>query len=188
MIVCPICEHTQAQGDSCEVCGKVLAVRAVEEIPILELDGLEQTRMEAAGPAPVAPLPDIELTAQGSGPELPGMAFPDLERTQQPPVDNDLPVLPMDEIDLGRAEDDGQRTAAPGGQIVCRYCRHEQWEGVICEACGMRLPRYAAAAAQKASGPSIDDEIWGVCPKCGSRAKVGRRCGECGVVMQMPEA
>jgi hypothetical protein len=187
MIVCPICENTQAQGDTCDVCGKVLVVHPVQEAPILEVDGLEQTRLEAAADAPVAPLAEIELTAQRPGPDLPGMAFPDLERTQRPPAGDDMPVLPLDEMDLGRAEDDGQRTAAPTGQVSCRYCRHVQAEGVICEACGMRLPRFAAAAV-KGAGPALDDDVWGVCPKCGSRAKVGRRCGECGVVMQMPEA
>jgi methionyl-tRNA synthetase len=186
MIVCPICENAQAQGDTCEVCGRVLAVRPVQETPVLEMDGLEQTRLERAAEAAAAPMPELELTAQRSGPDLPGMAFPDLERTQRPPAD-EVPILPMDEIELGRAEDDGQRTAVPTGQVTCRYCRHVQADGAICEACGMRLPR-VAAPAEKAARPGLDDDVWGVCPKCGSRAKVGRRCGECGVVMQMPEA
>lgn len=188
MIVCPVCENQQAQGDACDVCGKAFGTAAApQDLPAAPLAELEETRLEG-GDAPVAvqALTDLEVTRQRGGPDLPAAPVPDLERTRLE-AQSDTPILPLDELELGRAEDDGQRTEVPFGALVCRYCRHEQMVGAFCDNCGMRLPRFDAPVVEGL--PTFGDEdVWGTCPKCGSRAKVGRACGSCGVVMQMPEA
>jgi methionyl-tRNA synthetase len=185
MWVCPVCEHPQEQGDTCDVCGKQRVLGPVGDAPVAALEGLEVTRLEGGGEVPTERLAELEVTPLRSGPDLPAQVLPELERTSTDAI-GEIPVLPMDEIELGRTEDNGPKTPEPTGEVVCRYCRHVQAEGLLCEACGMRLPRAPRAPAPSAR-PGIDDEIWGTCPKCGSRAMVGRRCGECGVVMQMPE-
>jgi hypothetical protein len=189
MIVCPVCEHPQALGDVCDVCGKELVAGwGPGEAPVVPLDGLEQTQFTGAGSAPPpAPMLELEGTRLPAVPDLPPQPMLEIDRPSAA-AGPEIPILPLDELDLGRAQDDGQRTALPTGKVACRYCRHEQAEGVFCEACGMRLPKVASetpgAPTTVARG---DEEVWGTCSKCGNRAMVGRRCGECGIVMQLSE-
>lgn len=178
MIVCPVCEHQQLSGFECENCGKQLAQKNVASAPVQVLPELEQTRVVAAGlNVAVQALPELERTQMQAGPDLPAQRVADLEATASGKV-GAVQVAPVPELDLGREQDDGQRTAAPTGSVMCRYCRNVQAAGLLCEKCGMRLPR-AAVAPVAAKGPAVEGE-WTRCRDCGSRAKFNTRCGNCG--------
>lgn len=166
MIVCPLCEHQQAQGTECDGCGKVLVSGGAAKVE-------------------VSPLPELELSRVRAGPDLPAVRLPDLEATGAPGV-GPVPVQPLPELEAGRAPADGTRTAAPVGPVTCRYCRNVQAEGAVCERCGMRLPKLAAPV--EARGPAPKGEaVWTRCRKCGAPAKGGERCGDCGHPVPMPE-
>ncbi|HZN95251.1 MAG TPA: hypothetical protein VFB81_21215 [Myxococcales bacterium] len=190
MITCPVCEHTQAGGDECEQCGKRFTVRAAAgPVNVPRLAELEPTP-HAGGAAEVRaePIPELESTRVRQGPDLPPLSFPEIELTRQPDGgDADGPPLP--DLELGRAPDDGVRTEVPWGAVKCRYCGHEQAEGRLCDRCGMRLPRFGpdGAAAPAAEAAAVDDGLRVRC-KCGSPARPGQRCVNCGEVVAFPEA
>jgi hypothetical protein len=185
MTVCPVCEHPQAEGNACDVCGKVFLVARTVDVPVQTLGELEGTRYDGEPLAtPVQTLPELEGTALRGGPDLPAAPIPELERTKLE-GHSDTPILPLDEMELGRAEDDGIRTAAPTGPLTCRYCRNVQADGAFCDRCGMRLPRASGDVAAPVG--ALAEGEWTVCTACGSRAQMGRPCGECGVTMH-PEA
>jgi ribosomal protein L32 len=161
MIICPVCEHQQAQGIECEVCGKRFAEERTPAVAVAALPGLEQTQI-AGGRAPVATavVPDLEVTRQQSSP--------------------DVAVQPVPELDTGRAPTVGARTAAPTA-VVCRYCRNVQASGAICDRCGMKLPK-VRLESQEAREPARLPEAgaWVPCPKCHAHARAGRVCTDCG--------
>ena len=86
------------------------------------------------------------------------------------------------DLDTGRAEQVGQRTAAPTA-LVCRYCRNTQASGLLCERCGMKLPkaRLEAQVAPKAQAPASGD--WTECPSCHTPGRAGRPCATCGMAI-----
>ena len=84
MIVCPVCENQQAQGDTCDVCGKRLVAAGVVAVPVTPMAELEGTRQPTAGAVAVALLPELEQTAQVKGADLPAQSLPELERTVLP--------------------------------------------------------------------------------------------------------
>ncbi|MBJ6762860.1 hypothetical protein JGU66_19020 [Myxococcaceae bacterium JPH2] len=183
MIICPVCDHVQPQGDECETCGKRFpVVNLTEAPPVQTLPELELTH-HANGRVTVetAPLPELDLTRLRSGPDLPAMVVPDLELTRTGDT-GAVPVAPMTDLDTGRAEDDGVRTAAPVGAVVCRYCKHVQSEGLLCDRCGMRLPRARIAATAAPTRAAEGD--WLACPVCHTPTRPGRTCTECGARVQ----
>jgi hypothetical protein len=197
MITCPVCEHTQAQGEECENCGKRLsAPRAAGGGDVPRMPELEGTH-HAGGGAPVnaALMPELEQTRQRGGPDLPPLAFPEMERTRMgAPGDVDAPMLA--DLDTGRSADDGVRTQAPAGPVTCRYCHHVQTEGAICDKCGMRLPRVATpdlpaewggdeVKVQARARKKEPEDLWVRC-RCGAPAKAGKRCGDCGEMVAIP--
>lgn len=178
MIVCPVCEHQQAQGFECENCGKQLARPAVAAAaPVTPMLELEQTRVVASERLNVAvqPLADLEQNQQTAGPDLPAQLVAELETTALPKAAA-VPTAPVPDLDTGRAVDDGQRTAAPSGAVTCRYCRNVQASGTICDKCGMRLPKAPAPRTQQAAA----EDGWTICTDCGTRALIGRLCPSCG--------
>lgn len=189
MIMCPVCEHVQQHGGECDRCGKLLAAVAPAEVPVAPLPELEVTRHAGTGGAlPTQALPELESTAVRSGPDLPPESIQDLEHTRAEPVAVAAAALP--ELERGREEGDGTRTAAPTGAVTCRYCRNVQAEGMFCDRCGMRLPRVAVRAERSASGVDVRsgaDAVWTRCRRCGAVARGGRRCGDCGHLVPMPE-
>lgn len=184
MIVCPVCEHQQAQGDECDVCGRRLSAASAVAVATTPLAELEQTALVRPGINIAAErMAELEATRLSSGPDLPAQQVPELERTRSEV--GAVPVQPMGEIDFGREVDDGARTAAPGATVTCRYCGNVQSTGNLCERCGMRLPR-AAVIAPTTAGTLRAEDVWTRCRKCGSPAKAGARCGNCGEDVAIP--
>lgn len=191
MITCPVCEHTQAQGHECENCGHRLSAPPAVSGDVQRLPDLEATPY-AGGGAEVSPerVPELEQTRFRSGPDLPPVAFPEMERTVSGGAGEvDVPMIA--DLDTGRSEDDGIRTAAPSGPVTCRYCHHVQEEGSLCDRCGMRLPYTATPAipAEWSDGTRrarVDLDDLRVRCKCGAPAKAGQRCGDCGEMVAVP--
>ena len=182
MIICPLCDHVQPEGTECDVCGRVFPVPAVDTAPVAPLAELELTPHAGGRVAvEVAALPELDLTRQKAGPDLPAQVVPDLELTRAGATGT-VPVETVPELDTGRAQDDGVRTAAPVGAVVCRYCRNVQAQGLLCDNCGMRLPRarVAATAVATAKRPGGDDEAWAACSSCHTPVRPGKVCSECG--------
>lgn len=178
MTVCPVCEHAQAQGTECEVCGKVLAPApaAPPATPPVALDGLERTALGEADVGGVVPMADLESTLHAPAPPVADLV-PDLEATRAAPVD--VAVAPEPDVERtahgGLPADDG--FALPP-LPVCRYCRTPATaDERICARCGMRLPAVTAAAEPRAAGEErrcscgllLAPEA-SRCPSCGARA------------------
>jgi hypothetical protein len=186
MIVCPMCEHQQAPGIECEVCGKKLATAAPVAVAVATLPELEQTQL-AGGRAPVAvaSIPDLELTHRDSVPNVTVQAVPELDTGRSAKVGN-VAAAPMQDMDTGRAAAIGAKTVAPTGPVICRYCRTPQ-EGAVCENCGVRVPKARLASA----GPTREARVAAgertKCPKCSSPAHAGRACVTCGTLVPAAE-
>ncbi|WP_371876542.1 hypothetical protein [Pyxidicoccus fallax] len=150
--------------------------------PLAELELTPHTGGRA--PVQVAAIPELDLTRQKAGPDLPPQVVPDLELTRARDI-GAVPVAPLLELDTGRAQDDGVRTAAPVGAVVCRYCRNVQADGLLCDRCGMRLPKARPAATAAAGAKRADDDDgWTNCTSCQTRVRRGRACSECGTRSQ----
>jgi hypothetical protein len=188
MILCPVCEHSQPAAGECAQCGAWVGPRpAAAPVVVAPMAEVERTELAGAKAAvSVDRMIDLDATRLASGPDLPTEAVPELERTRAAAVGAVAPQ-PIAELERGRNEDNGPRTAVSAGPVVCRYCKTPQGEGAICERCGMRLPRVAKAAAPgvagKKSGPAESTR----CRACGAPAKVGARCGDCGREVPAPE-
>jgi hypothetical protein len=170
MIVCPVCEHAQAEGAECEVCGKKL-LRGAAAVPFVPpVEGLEPT-LHADVDAGAPLLPELEPTGHAAA-DVPDGGLPlDLETGRAPPVDVPAERLP----DLERAAADAAgdlRTAIPV-IVTCRYCRSPAGPGErICGRCGMRLPVFEAEAPE---GPPPLRRC-----SCGATVRVGPLCPTCG--------
>ncbi len=169
-MICPVCEHPQAQGAECEVCGKRL-VEGPGGIPAVDpLEGLEPTGL-ASVDAPADRLLELEPTA------LPPRAetLPEplaLEPTRVDAVD--VAVEPTPDVErIGDGLPEDARTEVPLF-VTCRYCRTEAMPGDrVCARCGMRLPDYGGPAASSEAAPRLcgcGALVRGsVCPACGAR-------------------
>jgi hypothetical protein len=177
MIVCPVCEHPQAQGAECEVCGKrlVAGVSAADlAIPLVE--GLEPT-LQGAVDAPSDHVPELEPTlldtaaATAAAPAFD--VTPDLEATRAAPVD--VQVAPVPDVERTAMELPGDVPTALPVFATCRYCRTPAMPGErLCSRCGMRLPLVAAPA-----GDAVP-EVLRTCT-CGTAVRPGASlCPACG--------
>jgi hypothetical protein len=173
MIVCPVCEHAQAQGAECEVCGKKLlhGAAAIPRVPPVE--GLEPTHhapvdADASGEA----VPGLEPTHHGEAADAPAEPVLELEAGRAAPVDVPSESVP----DLERVHEavpGDARTAIPAF-VTCRYCRTPAPAGErVCGRCGMRLPVFAVPAPTPAA-----DAPARLC-SCGAPI-TGARCRACG--------
>ncbi len=185
---CPVCEHEQAFGIECDVCGKALGgLDGLGPPPVREerLEGLEATIPERLGEVPVEKMGDLELSRFAPVQVAPDVT-PDLELSRAPDVGN-VPVERVADLTIDRVPDDGQRTVLPQGPLTCRYCRNVQATGVICERCGMRLPA-VQVAPQVVGGVMLNDEDLKVrCRACGAPATAGKKCTDCGHDVPFPE-
>jgi hypothetical protein len=178
MIVCPVCEHAQAHGGECELCGKRLAGPPPPAPGGDRLEGLEPTGHDARSiPVPPDAVPGLEPTGHAAvAPPL--EAVPELEATAARPVDVDAArIADLEPTEAAGLPGDGP-TPLPAFP-TCRYCRTPALPGErVCARCGMRLP-VAAAAAEPHREPaarlcSCGAPLRGpVCPACGARASAG---------------
>lgn len=177
MIVCPLCEHAQARGAECEVCGRPLAAPAGGSAPVAPLEGLEPTLRPASVAGAVEAMDGLEPTRLASEPGLAPVAEAGLEveATRTAPVD--VVVEPLQEIErIGEGVPGDAPTPLPA-LLACRYCRTPALPGERrCSRCGMRLPDLEARAGQGAPEPEplrcgCGALVRGaVCPACGGRA------------------
>ena len=59
-MVCPLCEHEQEAGDSCDRCGRPWVPQSSPPARDEPLEGLELTLMPARPDAPIVSLPQLE--------------------------------------------------------------------------------------------------------------------------------
>lgn len=170
MIVCPVCEHAQAQGAECEVCGKKLlhGAAAIPFVPPVE--GLEPTRV-ADVDVEGERFPELEPTGHAAV-DAPLEVAPGVDSGRAPPVD--VPDERVPDIErVGEGIPGDAPTAVPA-LVTCRYCRTPAAPGErICGRCGMRLPVFAERAAEEAPVVrhcSCGTVVKGpLCPSCGAR-------------------
>ena len=181
-MICPVCEHHQDFGVECDVCGKDLGglddLGPPPAAPQV-VEGLEATVGERVGEVALETVADLEVTNFSAG-EVAVESMTDMERTENAPVGALAPERVPDMMN-DRAPDDGARTVAPTGAVTCRYCRNVQAQGVLCEKCGMRLPKVSppvVASAVARPKPNKNETVR--CRSCGAPAKPGQRCSECG--------
>lgn len=174
MIVCPVCEHQQALGEECQVCGRKLYGPGVVPLPVEPLPGLEGTSHGDAGPAPAAVVPDLEPTLHpaAAAPAAPAL---ELEPTRAAPVQVAAEAVPGLEGTMADPIPGDGPTARPA-TLTCRYCRTENPPSeAICGRCGMRLPPWEGAAAAAPLEPAEGTR----CPACGT-LNLGEICSGCG--------
>jgi hypothetical protein len=202
MIVCPVCEHQQAQGMECDVCGKDLSMLGAPaglpgldgldgldglgpppSAPSEQVPGLEATVGARVGDVPVERDSDLEVSSFTVG-EVPVEKMPDLEIVSG--MVGDVPVEPMPDLAVDRVPDDGVRTQVNTGAATCRYCGNVQQAGLICDKCGMRLPRASAAQVAEIRKRPGNETIR--CKICGApNTSADERCKECGRPLPEPE-
>ncbi|MEW6431867.1 MAG: hypothetical protein AB1730_10195 [Myxococcota bacterium] len=184
---CPVCDHEQAYGLECDVCGKELGglfALGPPPVPIGPLEGLELTIPGRVGEVQVERLGDLESTRMADV-QVAVQAIPDVEQNRAAPV-GEVQVERV-EVTVDRVPDDGVRTAAPTGAITCRYCRNVQATGSICDRCGMKLP-VAIIVPQASRSPWAAEPVKTRCRACGAPATAGQRCGDCGHAVAFPDA
>ncbi len=173
MILCPVCEHAQATGDECDVCGRRLADVGAEAPPVPPVAGLEPTRLPPADAPVEAPLADLEPTRRPAVEVAPALAV-DVEPTRAAPVEVAVEETPgLERTAVEPIPGDAPTPEAIA--VVCRYCRTPAFPGeVICGNCGMRLPLDRAAPVLPA-----EERVPVRCPSCGTpnRDDVCTGCG-----------
>jgi len=209
MSTCPLCEHAQAAGEECEVCGHKLTGPGTEMEPVAPLAGLEPTRMEAVDVA-AETFPDLEptrLEAVVVPSEDPGWADPMRAEPAHEGIPDPVPGLEHHRVEPVPDEGPALDPLAP---VVCRYSRSAAMPGdKFCGRCGMRLARFdpvRMAGSERAEpahegipdpvpglehhrvepvpdeGPALDPLAPVVCRYCRCTAMPGDKfCGRCGM-------
>lgn len=180
MIVCPVCEHPQAEGAECEVCGKRLASGpSAADLAIPAVEGLEPT-LHASADATGEPVPELEPTLHDPAAAAAAITTdvtPGMEATRMAAVDVEVDQAP----DVERIGDGipGDAPTAVPTFLTCRYCRTPAMPGErLCSRCGMRLPVLAAGAGDAGGlvvplrictcGTTVRPDA-SLCPACGAR-------------------
>ncbi|MFL5318303.1 MAG: hypothetical protein ACJ790_01505 [Myxococcaceae bacterium] len=189
MIVCPVCENQQPSGDECSVCGKQLtAAKGATVAPVAPLAELEVTQHTGPQNVVAQPIEGLEVTRIPSPAQVAPESVEGLEHTEVVLRNLQVIVDRVADLELGREVDDGVRTAAPTGAVTCRYCQNVQAEGLICNRCGMRLPKARIEAEAVAGSPNPKKEpVWTRCKRCGAPAKAEEPCRDCGTFVPLPD-
>ncbi|MEW5739044.1 MAG: hypothetical protein AB1938_08960 [Myxococcota bacterium] len=185
---CPVCDHEQAFGLECDVCGKDLGglgALGPPPVAVAPVEGLEVTIPGRVGEVVVERLGELEST-RAADVDVAVQQLPDVEQNQAAPV-GEVPVERI-ELTVDRAPDDGVRVALPSGPITCRYCRNVQAAGSICERCGMKLPVVIIVPQAGAASAKSAEPVHTRCRACGAPATAGERCGDCGQLVAFPDA
>ncbi len=178
MVVCPVCEHQQALGEECQLCGKKLTGPGVVPMPIEPVPGLEVTSLGGAGSAPAAAIPELEPTRYGAVAVAVAPA-PDLEPTRAAPVQVPVEAVPGLEHTRGEPIPGDAPTARPAS-LTCRYCRAENPPSeATCGRCGMRLPVWEGTAG----APPPEAAQAARCAACGT-LNAGEICSGCGALVR----
>ncbi|MBI5066678.1 MAG: hypothetical protein HZB56_00445 [Deltaproteobacteria bacterium] len=179
MVTCPLCEHQQAAGAECEVCGRRLTGPGAESLPVAALPGLEPTRMEAVE-VPAETVPDLEPTRLSPAPEAAAEDLGWVEQTRAEPAAA-VAVETVPDLEHHRAEPIPEGPGLdPLAPVVCRYCRSTAMPGdKFCGRCGMRLMRFDPVHLAGSERGEL------VCRDCGAMG-AGPRCRRCGARMVTP--
>ncbi|HSN90051.1 MAG TPA: hypothetical protein VLS93_02385 [Anaeromyxobacteraceae bacterium] len=181
MIVCPVCEHAQASGTECDLCGRRLVFGPAGIPYVAPVEGLESTCL-APVDAPETTMPDLERT-RADPVDVVEETVPGVEPTRAAPVDAEGEEVPgVEHTAVEGIPDDGP-TALPA-DVTCRYCRTPAQPGDrVCGRCGMRLPVYEPVLDilfdDGAPGPQL-------CSSCGVPA-TGVVCPTCGARLVPPD-
>jgi hypothetical protein len=178
MIVCPVCEHQQAQGAECEVCGKrLVAGVSTEELAIPAVEGLEPTLhapIDAETVTAVELEPTLHAPTAAAAPDV----TPDMEATRVAPVD--VEVSPTPDVERTATEIPGDLPTVLPAFATCRYCRTPAMPGErLCARCGMRLPVVAVEGGASVPAPpqrmctcgTLVRADAALCPVCGARLR-----------------
>jgi hypothetical protein len=182
MNACPVCE-APAVARVCEVCGHAFAAATVADVEVLQLEDLDvpPTAEREAGAVPLA---DLEPTRFAPAAIAADWSEVELERTSIGQV-ADVAAGGLPELDRGRDEMPSEPTAQAPSSVTCRYCRHVQASGLLCDGCGMRLPW--SRTATPAPEVLLDVDALVRCQRCGERTYQRERCSSCGGVLASPE-
>jgi hypothetical protein len=142
MARCPLCEHEQAIGDTCDVCGRERRTHgAAAAGPMPALEGLEATGHALVAPrslaAADAPLAGLEPTRAAALPPLRGPPEPWVEATLAAEA-----AVVVEPLDVERTAGDGERSPDPALR-TCRHCGELVPEGeVFCLRCARHVERW----------------------------------------------
>lgn len=180
MVVCPLCEHSQAYAGECEVCGKRLAGPGLAAAPVEPLAGLELTR-SAPVEVPIERLADLETTTHQPAGRVGAEPVDWLEATGAAVVAVG-DVEPFPGLEHHFAEPIPGGDPEPGAGVVCRYCRTAAVpDQRFCDGCGMSLQ------SPRPPRPEPVGDLEGRCSDCGAMVS-GSRCRSCGARLAEPAA
>jgi hypothetical protein len=179
---CPVCE-APAVARVCEVCGHAFAAATVADVEVFQLEDLD-VEPSAGRETSAVPLADLEPTRFAPAVVPADWSEVEFERTSIGQV-ADVEAGGLPEMDRGRDETPPEPTAPAPSSVTCRYCRHVQASGLLCEGCGMRLPWGRRVAPSSAALLDVDALVR--CQRCGERTYQRERCSSCGGVLALSE-
>ena len=187
MPACPVCDtDNPLTAVECASCGRVL--RRPTEVPGFAppIDGLDPT-LHAAAEVDVERVPELEPTAVATRSLRAPEERLEVERTpyEASGAAQNWSAGPL-ELERGREEDQGPRTAPPVDSGACPWCGAVS-SSAVCDSCGRHRARHFAAPLPPPDAPaSALDAV--MCPACFARVAAGARCAECGVPLPVREA
>lgn len=172
MIVCPMCENRQEQGDTCDVCGKRLSFEPPTSAQYPPLPDLEVTSFAEANVA-IAAMPELDVHRHADA-NVVLEKIPDLLPTEIADAKAPVAAEVVPELERTRVEGDGQRTAL-SDTTTCRYCGQVQKRtNRLCDKCANALPTVVRAKPKDPEAALVR------CPGCGFDAPVNKACPACG--------
>lgn len=169
MTVCPVCEHVQDRGDTCDVCGWRLPGPGAIAEPVPPVEGLEPTALDATSSVEDDRVEGLEPTrfdAVVAAEETAAW----VERTALEAVG----AVATEAVELEHHASTPEPRFVPG-RPACRYCATAIPPGTtFCPRCGMRWAALRAAAEAPARrcagcGAAVGPDSR-ACPVCGASA------------------
>jgi hypothetical protein len=174
-MVCPLCEHVQEQGNSCDQCGIRLLREPAVPVAVVAFDGLEPTQLpQAAEPARGAPASaasepfiDLEPTQLVAAPR----------RVAPASVASDDPFMNLEPMDLPPA---AGPTRVVRASVASGFADLEPTQLPSSEDVAV-LPLLQLEARDADIYLLANEEMTPRCRECGLPGKFGVRCVACGV-------